>query len=62
MGMDNAFVKIGEAAAMLGCSIATMRQWARTGELVPDWKTKGGTRFYSVARLLEKVTRKDAVK
>ncbi len=28
---------------MLGVSIETMRRWEKSGELVPDRKTKGGT-------------------
>ncbi|OKH21713.1 hypothetical protein NIES593_14875 [Hydrococcus rivularis NIES-593] len=37
---------------MLGVSVETLRKWAKTGELLPDRKTKGGTRFYDAAKLL----------
>ncbi|WP_423227046.1 MerR family transcriptional regulator, partial [Paraburkholderia hospita] len=39
-------IKIGEAAAMLGVAISTLRKWEETGELVPARKTAGGTRYY----------------
>lgn len=50
--MEKKFVKIGEAATLLGVSIDTLRKWERSGELPPDRKTAGGTRFYDVAKLL----------
>jgi predicted site-specific integrase-resolvase len=37
----------------LGTIPATLRQWERTGELIPDRKTKGGTRYYNRAKLLK---------
>lgn len=50
--MENRLVKIGEAAKLLGCSVDTLRKWEKTGELIPDRKTLGGTRFYDAAKLL----------
>ena len=50
--MERRFVKIGEAAKMLGVSIETMRRWEASGELVPHRKTKGGTRYYDVNKLI----------
>ena len=50
--MDKRLVKIGEAANLLGVAVKTLRQWETTGELLPDRKTKGGTRFYDPAKLL----------
>lgn len=50
--MEKRLVKIGEAAALLGVSVITLRKWEQTGELLPDRKTKGGTRFYDAAKLL----------
>ena len=44
-------VKIGEAAAILGSTPAALRKWEATGELLPARKTKGGTRYYSMADL-----------
>ncbi|WP_370691480.1 MerR family DNA-binding transcriptional regulator, partial [Methylicorpusculum sp.] len=44
--MDKRLIKIGEAAALLGVSVDTLRKWERTGELLPARKTQGGTRYY----------------
>lgn len=52
MQMEKRYVKIGAAAKLLGCGIDTLRKWDKSGELVPDRKTKGGTRFYDVTKLL----------
>ena len=45
-------MKIGEAAAMLGTTPRTLRQWETTGELLPARKTRGGTRYYSITDLM----------
>ena len=37
---------------MLGVSIETMRRWETSGELIPDRKTKGGTRYYDINKLV----------
>lgn len=50
--MEKRLVKIGEAADLLGVSVDTIRKWEKTGELLPDRKTQGGTRFYDAAKLL----------
>ena len=50
--MEKRYIKIGAAAKFLGCGIDTLRKWEKSGELVPDRKTKGGTRFYDMAKLL----------
>lgn len=50
--MESRFVKIGTAAELLGVSIETLRKWEATGELIPDRKSRGGTRFYDSSRLL----------
>ena len=50
--MEKRLVKIGEAAALLGVAVATLRKWESTGELIPSRKTAGGTRYYAVADLL----------
>jgi predicted site-specific integrase-resolvase len=50
--MEKRLVKIGEAAALLGCGIDTLRKWEKSGELLPDRKTRGGTRFYDPDKLL----------
>jgi len=50
--MEKRLVKIGEAAALLGVSVITLRKWEGSGELLPDRKTRGGTRYYDAAKLL----------
>lgn len=51
--MEKRLVKIGEAAKLLGSSVDTLRKWEKTGELLPARKTRGGTRYYDVAQLLQ---------
>jgi len=53
MFMEKRLVKIGEASKILGTTPDTLRKWEATGEIVPTRKTKGGTRYYDVAELLE---------
>ncbi len=50
--MEKKFIKIGEAAKILGVSIETMRRWEVSGELVPHKKTQGGTRYYELSKLI----------
>ena len=50
--MQARLVKIGEAARLIGSKPQTLRQWERTGELLPARKTRGGTRYYAVTDLL----------
>ncbi len=38
--MEKIFIKIGEAASLLGVSIETMRRWQKTGELVHTKKLR----------------------
>lgn len=45
-------VKIGKAAKTLGISIQTLHKWEETGELIPDRKSKAGTRYYDLDKLL----------
>lgn len=52
MIMNKKLVKIGEAAKLLGTTPDTLRKWELSGELLPKRKTKGGTRYYDVAELL----------
>ena len=37
---------------MLGVDVQTLHAWEKSGELVPDRKSKGGTRYYDVAKVL----------
>jgi len=40
-------VKTGEAATALGVTTQTLRKWEKDGQLLPDRKTAGGTRYYN---------------
>jgi len=46
-------VKIGKAAEVLGVSIQTLHKWEESGELVPNRKSAGGTRYYDMAKILK---------
>ena len=48
----NRFIKIGEAAQLLGVSIQTLRRWEKNGSLLPDRISDGKTRYYSLDKLL----------
>lgn len=54
-------VKIGEASKLMGVSIITIRKWEKTGELVPDRKTKGGTRYYDIDKLKGKAKKNSEI-
>ena len=47
------FVKIGEAARLIGVSANTLRRWDDSGIVVPKKHSKGETRFYDVNTLLD---------
>lgn len=56
----NRFIKIGEAAKLLGVSIQTLRRWEESGELVPKREGKGKTRYYDISQLSGKeITKND---
>ena len=46
------FIKIGDAAKLLGVSPQTMRRWERIGKCLPERAAPGETRYYSVDKLL----------
>jgi predicted site-specific integrase-resolvase len=48
------FLKIGEAAKILGVSIQTLRRWEETGYLVPARKSSGKTRYYDLDQLVNR--------
>jgi len=48
----NRLIRIGEAAKLLGVSVQTLRRWERSGQLIPDRKTEGGTRYYQKYKIL----------
>src|ERR1017187_8770535 len=45
------FIKIGEAAKLLGVSIQTLRRWEESGYLVPTRKSIGKTRYYNLDQI-----------
>lgn len=47
------FLKVGEAAKILGVSIQTLRRWEKNGSLTPSSKSEGGTRYYSIDQILK---------
>ncbi len=52
MYMNNRFVKIGEAAKLLGVSVQALRNWETEGKIMPSHRTPGGQRMYDLAELL----------
>lgn len=44
-------IAIGQAAAILGVSITTLRRWEREGFLTPAFRTSGGHRRYAMTTL-----------
>ncbi len=50
--MNNRFVKIGEAAKLLGVSVQALRNWESDGKIMPSHRTPGGQRMYDLAELL----------
>ncbi len=46
------YIKIGQAAKLLGVTPQTVRRWEREGQLSPDRVSEGGTRYYDVTHLL----------
>ena len=46
------FIKIGEAARLLGVSIQTIRRWEKIGKIHSKRTTAGETRYYDLDKLL----------
>jgi predicted site-specific integrase-resolvase len=46
------YIKIGEAAKLLGVTPQTVRRWEREGQVVPVRRSEGGTRYYDLNQLL----------
>lgn len=46
------YIKIGQASELLGVSPQTLRRWEREGQLAPDRRSEGGTRYYELNHLL----------
>ena len=49
--MEQQLVKIGEGAKMLGTTLGQLRKWETSGELLPTYKTHGGTKCYATSEL-----------
>ena len=46
------YIKIGEAARLLGVTPQTVRRWEREGGVLPVRRSEGGTRYYDLNQLL----------
>jgi len=46
------FIKIGEAARLLGITVQTLRRWELERSFLPDRKSEGGTRYYALDRII----------
>lgn len=44
-------ISIGKFAKMIGVTPTTLRHMQETGELLPYYVSKGGTRYYSIDQL-----------
>jgi len=53
-------ISIGEAAALLGVSLSTMRRWEKSGQLAPDFRTIGGHRRYHFEKISKLANRSEA--
>lgn len=42
---------IGEASKLLGVSSSTLRNWDKSGILIPERKLSSGKRYYSVEQI-----------
>jgi predicted site-specific integrase-resolvase len=45
-------VKIGKSGRNAQREVQTLRKWEESGELIPDRRSKGGTRYYDVGKLM----------
>ncbi len=55
------FLSVGEAAAMLGVAVSTLRRWHSSKKLIPQCRSIGGHRRYSVSQVLA-ITHPDQIK
>ena len=49
--MEQQLVKIGEAAKIPDATLGQLRKWETSGELLPTYKTHGGTKCYATSEL-----------
>lgn len=49
--IKNDLLGIGDAARHIGVSDKTLRRWEENGKFLPSYKSEGGTRYYSKAKL-----------
>lgn len=49
------YVTTGQAARLLGVSIRSLQQWAKDGQIEPDYVTPGGHMRWDVDRLREEL-------
>jgi putative resolvase len=47
------FIKIGEAAKLLGVSIQTLRRWEESGQFMPIRRSEGKTRYYDLDQFID---------
>ena len=57
----NRFIKIGEASKILGVTAQTLRRWERSGQLLPDRISEGGTRYYDIEKLTGKISKESTL-
>ena len=55
------FIGIGEAATVIGVAISTLRRWELENRFIADFRTCGGHRRYSLARLQQFITQKPVI-
>ena len=56
------YVRIGEAATILGVAKSTLRRWESQEKFKADYKTLGGHRRYNMVRLLQLIHQIPAIK
>ena len=49
----DSLIKIGEASELMGIAKETLREWHKTGELVPAYVSRGGRRYYTKSQIDE---------
>ena len=47
------YIRIGKAATVLGVAKSTLRRWEKENKLIPNYRTVGNHRRYSMTKLLQ---------